>query len=208
MDPTSLRVMVDVAVAGFAVQADLTASAARRLLNSVRCLVRPREWPARTVTTAASPYDTSVADRLSKAERSALMSRIRSKDTGIELSLRTALHISGLRYRLHRKDLPGTPDIVFPRARVAVFVDGCFWHGFDYGAWSKDLTPPWRQKIEANMARDRRNNALLSTAGWYVMRVWQHDVQRDLPRVVSEISWAVSERSQAHCVSPRSGGTR
>jgi DNA mismatch endonuclease (patch repair protein) len=96
-----------------------------------------------------------------------------------EVVLRSALHRRGLRFRKHLQPLRGLrckPDIVFTRQRVAVFVDGCFWHRCpEHGSAPKANGDWWRQKLDANVARDRRNDAALSEAGWRVLRLWTHE---------------------------------
>lgn len=123
-------------------------------------------------------------DRTSWASTPGVRSRMqqqRSADTGPELRLRKALHGRGLRYQLHRAIVPGTKrrrvDIAFPRARVAVFVDGCFWHGCaEHGRRLHDINRwYWPAKIEGNRERDRDTDARLTDAGWRVVRVWEHD---------------------------------
>jgi DNA mismatch endonuclease (patch repair protein) len=108
------------------------------------------------------------------------MQRQRSKDTGAEVAIRRALHAAGLRYRVHRQPLPSlrrTADVVFPRARVAVFVDGCFWHGCpEHGRRLHRVNDwYWPAKIERNRRRDRDTDARLGEAGWSVVRVWEHE---------------------------------
>jgi DNA mismatch endonuclease, patch repair protein len=102
----------------------------------------------------------------------------RQRDTKGELELRSLLHRRGLRFRVHAL-LPGLrrrSDIVFTRARVLVFVDGCFWHGCpEHGTWPKENADWWREKIEANQRRDRDTDARLTAAGWTVIRVWEHE---------------------------------
>ena len=120
-----------------------------------------------------------MADRMSVERRSALMSSIKGKDTRPERLLRSLLHREGMRFQKHRRDLPGTPDIVFTRARVAVFVDGDFWHGFRFPAWRQRLSPGWARKIETNRQRDRRNFQRLRRMGWSVVRIWEHQIYRD-----------------------------
>jgi DNA mismatch endonuclease (patch repair protein) len=108
------------------------------------------------------------------------MQRQRRKDTGAEVLVRRALHAAGLRYRVHRQPLPSlrrTADLVFSRARVAVFVDGCFWHGCpDHGRRQHRVNDwYWPAKIERNMRRDRDTDARLAEAGWSVVRIWEHE---------------------------------
>jgi DNA mismatch endonuclease, patch repair protein len=102
----------------------------------------------------------------------------RQRDTKGELELRSLLHRRGLRFRVHAL-LPGLrrrSDIVFTRARVVVFVDGCFWHGCpEHGTWPKENADWWREKIEVNQRRDRDTDARLTAAGWTVIRVWEHE---------------------------------
>ncbi|MFI7675604.1 very short patch repair endonuclease [Actinophytocola sp. NPDC049390] len=107
------------------------------------------------------------------------MSRQRSRDTGIEVALRKALYAQGFRYRIHRrpvKDIRRVADIVFSSARVAVFVDGCFWHGCpEHGTWPKSNADFWRKKIETNQHRDADTDRRLSKAGWVSVRIWEHE---------------------------------
>jgi DNA mismatch endonuclease (patch repair protein) len=116
-----------------------------------------------------------MVDVLTPEQRRLNMSRIRGKDTKPELVLRRGLHALGLRFRLHRKDLPGRPDMVFPRYRAAVLVHGCFWHAHDCPMfkWPATRREFWTAKIEGNRARDLRDLAGLATAGWRVLVVWE-----------------------------------
>src|ERR1043165_3018826 len=100
-------------------------------------------------------------DRHTPQQRSYNMSRIRGFDTTIELVIRRALTSAGIRYRKHVMKLPGRPDLVFRRARVVVFIDGDFWHGYRYPAWRDRLAPFWQAKIERNRRRDKKNFAVL-----------------------------------------------
>lgn len=110
---------------------------------------------------------------------SARMSKQRSRDTDIEIALRRILHAAGFRYRVHRRPLKGVrreADIVFGPARVAVFVDGCYWHGCpEHATWPKTNAGFWREKIEKNRTRDRDTDARLAEAGWAAVRVWEHE---------------------------------
>ncbi len=115
----------------------------------------------------------------SSREASLRMARVRQKGTDAELSLRKELHARGLRYRLQVPLLTKprrVADVVFPRAKVAVFVDGCFWHGCPaHASWPKSNAQFWRDKIEANRARDADTDRRLSALGWRVIRVWAHE---------------------------------
>lgn len=103
------------------------------------------------------------------------MSRLPRQDTKPELALRRALHRRGLRFRLHAP-LPGKPDIVLVRPRIAVFVDGCFWHGCEeHGVLPKSNSAFWREKIASNRLRDNRNDHLLGDLGWIPTHVWEHE---------------------------------
>lgn len=103
----------------------------------------------------------------------------RERNTRPELEIRSRLHRRGLRFFVQRRVLPGLrreADIVFPRARVAVFVDGCFWHGCpEHGTWPRHNADFWREKIAANVERDRDTEARLQAAGWTVARIWEHE---------------------------------
>ena len=107
------------------------------------------------------------------------MSAQAARDTGPELALRSELHSRGLRFRIHRRPVGGLrreADLVFPRERVAVFVDGCFWHGCPrHATWPKQNADFWRAKIEGNRRRDRETDAMLKQNGWKSFRVWEHE---------------------------------
>ena len=121
-----------------------------------------------------------MADTLTPAERSERMSRIRGKDTKPELWVRRFLHSRGFRFRLHRKDLPGRPDIVLPKYGAVVFVNGCFWHGHhcQKGRIPATRSRFWQAKFEANKARDARNMRKLKRLGWRVYKVWECDLAK------------------------------
>lgn len=123
-----------------------------------------------------------MADVLSPEQRRRNMSRIRGRDTEPEKIVRSMLHRMGYRFRLHRRDLPGRPDIVLPRLRSVIFVHGCFWHrhpGCRYATTPKTRAEFWQKKFEENVERDRRNIAALREAGWRVLCVWECET-RDL----------------------------
>lgn len=128
------------------------------------------------------------------------MSAIRAKNTKAEIALRKALSQLGLRYRLHKKDLPGRPDIVFVAIRLAVFCDGDFWHG---RLWNQRKRPRfrvrnayWTRKIETNMLRDKKNNLALKRLGWSVIRLWETDILRDPSAVAHKVERRVRSLGQ------------
>ena len=118
----------------------------------------------------------------------------RTKDTGPELALRRELHRQGLRYRLHRHPLPEVrreADLIFPKRKVAVFVDGCFWHGCSrHRPPTKTNTAWWKKKIDGNRSRDRDTDRRLREAGWVSIRVWEHE---DPVQAAERIRMAVAE---------------
>lgn len=126
-------------------------------------------------------------DNLTPAQRSYAMSRVKNRDTAPEVKVRSALHRRGLRFTKHVRSLPGTPDIVFSKTRVAVFIDGDFWHGFQFRRWENKLTPYWQAKIARNRQRDARTFRALRAMGWRAVRVWTHSVNKDLDGVVARI---------------------
>lgn len=115
------------------------------------------------------------------------MSRIRGRNTKVELVVRKELHRRGYRFRVNAAWLVGKPDIVFTRFRLAIFVDGDFWHGWKFDQWSQKLAPYWREKISENITRDLRNRALLRREGWTVMHLWEHDVNKNMERCIQRI---------------------
>lgn len=120
--------------------------------------------------------------------RSEQMRRVRGKDSGAEVALRSALHAKGLRFRLQRRVEGVRVDIVFVHQRVAIFVDGCFWHGCPrHATYPKSNTTYWLPKLAENMARDGRQTTRLRRAGWRVVRVWEHDCCPLNDRVVDRI---------------------
>lgn len=123
-----------------------------------------------------------MADVMSRDRRSALMSRIRARDTGPELRIRHYLWRAGFRYQLCRKDLPGRPDLVLPRWHAVVFVHGCFWHrhaGCPYFRLPKTRTGFWDGKLQKNHDRDIATITTLLRAGWRVAVVWECAVRKD-----------------------------
>ena len=119
-----------------------------------------------------------------------MMSRVRTKGTSPELALRSALHSSGIRFRLHRKDLPGKPDIVLPKYKCVIFVHGCFWHhheGCIKSKMPKTNIEFWQNKIAANIKRDKSNQVDLSKLGWQALVVWECYIKKNAQEVVNQI---------------------
>lgn len=116
-----------------------------------------------------------IVDILTRERRSELMGRIRGKDTGPELRVRRFAHGMGYRFRLHRRDLPGSPDVVFPSRKAAIFIHGCFWHRHTCGRAYEPKTRPefWSKKFAGNVARDRQAKRALRKAGWKVLVIWE-----------------------------------
>jgi len=133
-------------------------------------------------------------DNLTPEQRSFCMSRIKGKDTGLEMRVRSALHRRGLRFRKHVKDLPGKPDVVFRKARVAVFVDGDFWHGYRFPSWEDKVSDFWKKKINKNRERDIANHRKLRRMDWTVIRLWQHELEEDFDACIDRILEAVRGR--------------
>lgn len=129
-----------------------------------------------------------MVDVMTAQQRSRLMGRIRGKDTTPERYLDALLAAAGLSFTRHEAALPGKPDFVFDAERVAIFVDGDFWHGWRFPVWEHRLAPFWREKISKNRARDRRNFQALRRAGWHVTRIWEHEVESDARACVERIA--------------------
>lgn len=123
-----------------------------------------------------------MADKLDPERRSANMARVRGKDTDPEMRVRRVAHRMGLRFRLHCKNLPGKPDLVFPKHRLAVFVHGCFWHrhpGCTRASMPSTRAEFWRAKFAANVIRDTRQQAALAALGWTVIVLWECGLKED-----------------------------
>lgn len=133
-------------------------------------------------------------DIMSPETRSALMARIKGRNTGPELLLAKELTGYGLRWHKHAKDLPGRPDFVFRECRLVVFVDGDFWHGWRLPLWRDKLTAKWARKITTNRLRDFRVHRSLRRAGWRVIRIWEHQLEKDLQACVKRVVSAVNPR--------------
>jgi len=132
-------------------------------------------------------------DTVSPEVRSRTMRAVKSANTTLEVTFRRALWKAGIRgWRLHKRSLPGKPDLVFSRARVAVFIDSCFWHGCStHLRMPKSNLDYWKAKIARNKARDEATTKELKNLGWHVIRFWEHDLRQRLEGCVSKVKRAV-----------------
>jgi DNA mismatch endonuclease (patch repair protein) len=136
-----------------------------------------------------------MADVLTPGQRRLNMSRIRGRDTKPEKTLRSALHAEGLRFRIHRRDIAGCPDVVFPTQKIAVFVDGCFWHGCPEHQTMPRTNPAfWEKKLQRNRERDEVVTRTLESAGWKILRFWEHEVRQEISSVVRTVKKTVRQR--------------
>lgn len=144
---------------------------------------------ARTRRAGSSPPHRT----MTKSEQ---MSLVRTSGTSAEMQLRRGLWAAGLRYRLNG-ELPGSPDLFFPGSRLAVFIDGCFWHGCSIHYRAPRTNPDfWAAKLEANRARDRRADRVLRMMSWVPARIWEHELRQDLDGVVRVLARYVREQSR------------
>lgn len=134
-------------------------------------------------------------DIMSPETRSRVMSRIRGKGTGPERLLADELSRRGLEWESHARDLPGRPDFVFRRLKVAVLVHGDFWHGWKFNRWRHKLSEKWETKIASNRHRDRVNDRALHEMGWQIVRIWEHQIEASLTRCVGRVVRAVRQAS-------------
>ena len=136
-----------------------------------------------------------MTDIVDRQRRSEMMAGIRRRDTAPEMAVRRIAHRMGLRFRLQRKDLPGRPDLVLPKHRLAVFVHGCFWHrheGCRYASTPKSRVAFWTEKFESNVARDARQEVALRALGWRVLIIWQCETRDEAAverRLAASIDW-------------------
>ena len=138
-----------------------------------------------------------MTDVFSTSKRSEVMSRICGKDTRPELQVRSIVHRLGYRFRLHGKDLPGSPDLVLPRLKTVIFVHGCFWHrhrGCRYATTPSTRRAFWQAKFDANVDRDKRTSASLRHLGWSVITVWECQLRKP-DRVVARLERLLAERT-------------
>ena len=146
-----------------------------------------------------------MADIISPERRSALMSRIRGKDTKIELEVRKGLHALGFRYRLGGAGLPGRPDIVLPKYRTVVFVHGCFWHQHNCHLFRLPKTRPefWQAKVDANRIRDRRAEVRLAESGWHVETIWECQLRGSTDTAVEHLIHGLGRRIKSRLGKPQ-----
>jgi DNA mismatch endonuclease (patch repair protein) len=140
-------------------------------------------------------------DIMDAATRSRVMSRIRGRDTGPERTMAKLLADARLRVEAQARDLPGRPDFVLRRYRIAIFVDGAFWHGWRFSTWRHKLSERWETKIEQNRNRDGRNHRALRRKGWKVIRLWEFQLEREpelcLERVLKSVQAARLDLAEA-----------
>ena len=139
-----------------------------------------------------------MVDHLTPEQRFRAMSRVKLKDGPLETIIRSELHRRGYRFRKHVKSLPGSPDAVFPKEKIAIFIDGDFWHGYRFPEWEHKLKDFWKEKIRQNRERDQKNFRKLRKMGWKVIRIWQHEIKRDPASCINKIISAI-EVSKRGC---------
>jgi DNA mismatch endonuclease (patch repair protein) len=142
-------------------------------------------------------------DKFTAEKRSSIMSSVRSKNTKPEVYVRSMLHNNGLRFRLHRQDLPGSPDIVLARFKTVIFVNGCFWHGHDCPKGRRPVTNLgyWNEKLDQNLRRDRENHSDLRDMGWRVIIIWECELVNATEKIIGELKIAKPPRRRKQ--SPR-----
>ena len=127
-------------------------------------------------------------DVFSKKKRSEIMSKIRSKNTRAELIVFRELRKRKIHFQKHYKKAIGSPDIAFPRKKIAIFIDGDFWHGRNFSKNKKGLPKKyWREKINSNILRDKRNKTKLKRRGWKVLRIWEHELLKNKEKTIGKI---------------------
>lgn len=131
-------------------------------------------------------------------ERSDLMRKIKAKNTTPEIILRKALWSERIRYRKENKGITGNPDIAIKKYKLAIFIDGEFWHGYNWQEKKKKIKinrEYWIKKIERNIARDKKNNQLLKEQDWIVLRFWEHEIKKDLDNCVDKVKKIIASQS-------------
>lgn len=135
-----------------------------------------------------------MSDNLTPEQRRYCMSQVKGRDTSLERKVRSELHRRGWRFRKHIRWLPGKPDIIFLGLRVVVFLDGDFWHGYRFPVWRHTIGEYWQNKISETRQRDQRNFRKLRRWGWHVVRIWEHEVQKDFYGCIDRIEDALNVR--------------
>lgn len=130
-----------------------------------------------------------MADVVAASKRAMMMAGIKGKDTKAELLIRKGLYRLGFRYRLHRNDLPGKPDLALPKHKAVIYVNGCFWHGHccHLFKWPSTRAEFWKEKISSNIARDKRNSAACANSGWKVLVIWECALKGKTRRNLNEV---------------------
>lgn len=128
-------------------------------------------------------------DKFTVEKRSSIMSSVKNKDTKLEIYIRSLLHKNGFRFRLHRKDLPGSPDIVLPKLKTVIFVHGCFWHGHSCPKGQRPASNQdfWNEKLDKNLRRDASNYEALKALGWKVKIIWGCETLNIAERLIGEL---------------------
>jgi DNA mismatch endonuclease (patch repair protein) len=134
-------------------------------------------------------------DHMTAEQRSHAMKSVKLKDGPLEMTVQQVLRKAGVRFSKNYKKLPGSPDIVFLKQKVAVFVDGDFWHGWRLPVWEHKLSEFWKIKLNANRKRDQRNFRRLRAANWIVIRLWEHQILADTDQCVRRIVSACATRT-------------
>jgi len=135
-------------------------------------------------------------DKFDKATRSRIMSAIKSKNTSPEKKIFSELRKRQIHFQKHYKHVVGTPDVALPSKKIAVFIDGDFWHGFRYPLWKGRLNSQfWNKKIERNRERDKKYHRKLRNMGWKVLRVWEHQINKDFNRTVDRIAALLKDKA-------------
>jgi DNA mismatch endonuclease (patch repair protein) len=128
-----------------------------------------------------------MADNLTPEQRKRLMCNIKTKNTNIERIIQQQLIKKGIKFQRHVHKLPGTPDIVFIKEKVVIFIDGDFWHGYRFPLWKTKLQPFWQNKIQTNRKRDKQNFLKLKRKGWTIIRLWKHEIINTPEKTISRI---------------------
>ncbi|MDH4163620.1 MAG: very short patch repair endonuclease [Nitrospirota bacterium] len=134
-------------------------------------------------------------DHLTPEQRSRAMKSVKLKDGSIEIIVQKELRSRGYKFQRHVRSLPGSPDIVFMKQQLAVFVDGDFWHGWRLPAWEHKLTAFWRKKLTENRRRDRQNIRKLRARDWKVIRIWQHQLKSNKEGCIRRILRALKKEN-------------